>query len=265
MMNPCDSSAKYNDRPAEKKNILLLGGTADGRKLAEAINHLDVHLIYSVAGLVRLPSVGCESVVGGFTQFGGLHSYIKNRNISGVIDATHPYAKRMSETACSVTSALNIPYWRFCRLPWQPSEKDNWIDITDETELLKNLAGYNSVFLTAGQISHSLTTDLGAMGHQQQLLRTAVEPSMQLPDSMTWLKAIGPFSVEGEQAIFKKFNIDVLVSKNSGGHSTSAKLTVAREKAIPVLMIQRPFISPAAFEFTSRTELVGAVMNYLKP
>ena len=62
---------------------------------------------------------------------------------------------------------------------------------------------------------------------------------------MRWLKGIGPFSVDDEIALMQHHQIDVLVTKNSGGSSTYAKLEAARLLDIPVLMQTRPSLPSA--------------------
>ena len=86
--------------------LLILGGTADGRQLAEILHRQGVPLIYSVAGLVRTPKVACEVVSGGFSQFGGLVEYSQQQGITAILDVTHPYAAKMSATAVSAAKRV---------------------------------------------------------------------------------------------------------------------------------------------------------------
>jgi len=227
--------------------LLLLGGTADARRLAKRLlrngeSRPDIEIIYSVAGLVRMPDVDCEVISGGFSQFGGLQAYIEQQNIDAVLDATHPYAEMMTATARAVTQQLNLPYWRFHRAPWQAQAGDNWQMFTDWPKLLAALKEFKSVFLTAGQIDEAAVAAFSKYGEQgqKQLLRTAVQPKQQLPESMSWIKAIGPFDLESELARMQEHQVDVLVSKNSGGKATEAKLEAARRLGIPVMMLARP-------------------------
>ena len=62
--------------------LLLLGGTSEAKQLANTLHHQGIRLIYSIAGLVRTPSLESEVVIGGFSQFGGLDCFIKENNIS---------------------------------------------------------------------------------------------------------------------------------------------------------------------------------------
>lgn len=224
-------------------NILILGGTADGRRLASALHQQGLPVIYSVAGLVRPPEVPCAVISGGFSAGGGLAAYLRAHRIGAVLNATHPYAATMSATAAQVCAELAIPCWRFLRPAWEPQHGDRWQGFATWGSLLPALESFRSVLLTAGQIDAALArhfADLTARSGQTQVLRTAVQPSHELPARMVWIKAIGPFDRAAERQLLQRYDIDVLVSKNSGGAATRAKLDAARERGIPVLMLERP-------------------------
>lgn len=242
-------------------NLLILGGTADGRKLASRLHKQGVPVIYSVAGLVRMPEVACKVVSGGFSQFGGLEAYIKEQAVTAILDVTHPYAQTMSATAMTTAKALDIPCWRFHREAWQRQEGDDWQLFQHWDALNQTLDNYTSVFLTCGQLTQQQVDDLGSNTKQQSILRTAVEPKHSLPNNMQWIKAIGPFSLDDELALMQSNNIDVLVSKNSGGDSTVAKLHAARKMNIPVLMLDRPTLPAADREFFNHDDCEAYVLS----
>jgi len=249
-----------------KMKILILGGTADGRHLAAALHSSGCTVVYSIAGLVRQPALECEVISGGFTQFGGLTTYLKKQGIAAVLDVTHPYAKVMSFTARESTQLCGIPCWRFHRPSWRPEVDDNWQYYEDWPELLKDLQFKKTVFLTAGQLPELAIQAFESLGKQgqKQILRTAVKTKGELPTSMTWHKAIGPFSLEHEREIMEKHQVDALVTKNSGGTSMQAKLFAARELNIPVLMFTRPEIPEVDKEFISKSECQSFIEQWLK-
>lgn len=239
------------------KKILLLGGTADGRVLAETLHKYNIPIIYSIAGLVRTPKINCDIVSGGFTQFGGLQNFIRQKNVNAILDVTHPYAQTMSTKAVSAAKACGIPYWRFHREAWQAQEGDIWKYVDDWQAVLPSLTQKKSIFLTAGQLNQQWIDALyeeTKNSEQRQFLRTAVKPKMVLPPSMKWIKAIGPFSYENELTLMQEYKVDALLSKNSGGESTVAKLHVARELGINVFMLNRPVLPDADKTFYSRDE-----------
>ncbi|MGB0732849.1 MAG: precorrin-6A/cobalt-precorrin-6A reductase [Pontibacterium sp.] len=254
-------------------NILILGGTSDARKVVAGLEqHGIVHaqsscrVIYSVAGLVRIPKLPCEVISGGFTQYGGLAAYLQQEKIKLVVDITHPFAAKMSTTAVDVCRQLKLPCWRFHREAWQAQSGDQWHLFKDMAALVSAAKDYRSVLLTAGQLSQSVVDQFAQYTHlygQQQVLRTAAPAQAKLPSGMTWLKAIGPFNHQDEYEVLKAHHIDLLVSKNSGGSATEAKLSAARELGIPVFMLERPSLPNADKTYRSIESCVSAIAAFV--
>jgi precorrin-6A/cobalt-precorrin-6A reductase len=223
--------------------LLILGGTADARHLAEALQQRQpaLELVYSVAGLVRQPQVPATVVSGGFSQFGGLSNYCKQQNIDAIVNATHPFSVTMGNHAVNTCNELGLSYWRFLRPLWQQQTGDDWQLFSHTTSLLKGLANFQRVLLTLGQAN---ADELALLSSTQQIwLRTAVAPNYALPINVSWIKAIGPFDEASELALLRQHQIQAIASKNSGGDSTVAKLNAARAVGIPVFMLQRPVIT----------------------
>ncbi len=240
--------------------LLILGGTADGRQLAEVLHQQGIPLIYSVAGLVRTPKVGCEVVSGGFRQFGGLAEYSQQQGITAILDATHPYAAKMSTTAVSAAKSCGIPCWRFYREPWQETSADSWKKFSKWKDLTAALSDKKRLFMTVGQVEQEYLEQVAGKS-ERVLLRTAVAPKINLPNNVEWIKAIGPFTEEDEYTLMQQYNIDALVSKNSGGDSTVAKLFAARKLKIPVYMLERPVLEAADKIFIDKKYCEQYVLN----
>ncbi|REG82216.1 precorrin-6A/cobalt-precorrin-6A reductase [Marinomonas pollencensis] len=242
--------------------VLLLGGTADGRRMADALHQAGVRVVYSLAGLVRVPKVDCELVVGGFTQFGGLSQYIKDHQITLILDVTHPYAQTMSGKAVAAARASGIPCWRFHRPAWQPVTGDDWRYYDDDTQLLSALKEFHTPLLSAGQVSEPLLRMILKNDNLTSVIwRTAVAAKFALPERVQWIKAIGPFALEDERELLLGHNVDVIVSKNSGGLATYAKLEAARELGIPVLLHERPELAVADEEFSDTKACLQACLS----
>jgi len=227
-------------------SLLLLGGTADARRLATKLHQQHIDVIYSVAGLVRQPAVECRIVSGGFSQFGGLSRYIKEQRITAILDATHPYAATMSQTAREEAASHNIPCWQLSRLPWQAEKGDDWVEFNDWLTMLPELIKKQTIFISAGQVKACYLDQL--LNHRV-ILRTAVQPTVELPNNVEWIKAIGPFKFNEEYRLLKQYKVDVMVSKNSGGEAVIAKIHAARELHVPVFMLARPKIKTADKHF----------------
>ncbi|MEH6448522.1 MAG: precorrin-6A/cobalt-precorrin-6A reductase [Oleispira sp.] len=242
--------------------ILILGGTSEAKSLAEQLINLGAEIIYSIAGLVRQPVLNCKIICGGFSQYNndshnakktdGLTAYLLAEKINCLVDATHPFATKMSQQANRSAQEINIPCISFIRPEWEKQEGDDWSLLENEDQLLNKLAlavntGSKNIFYTNGQIGRKLALELDAIaelneafGQAQYIVRSAKET--ELPQYSQWIQAIGPFNIEDEKSLLEKYEIDLIVCKNSGGEATKAKLEAARELNVRVLMLQRPKI-----------------------
>ncbi len=90
-----------------------------------------------------------------------------------------------------------------------------------------------------------------------------IEP-IAAPEQWTVLLARPPFTLESERALLERHGISHVVSKNAGGAQTFAKIVAAREKNLPVIMVQRP-LKPAARSFADAAAVARAVAGVISP
>lgn len=242
--------------------VLVIGGTADGRKLATELFQLGFDVIYSIAGIVRKATVPGPAISGGFTQFGGLAKYITNNQVTHLVDATHPFAQTMSNTIAQVSQHLAIPALRFHRQQWLKTAQDNWIEVSEWPELIEKVAAHQSLFITAGQISQDVVEQLATQA-KHLLLRTAMPAKIDLPANVTWLKAIGPFVLADEKKLLQQYKIDAIISKNSGGDATYAKIQAAAQAGIPVYQFKRPLLAAVQYEFDNAASCIALLQTFL--
>jgi precorrin-6A/cobalt-precorrin-6A reductase len=221
--------------------ILILGGTGEGIALASAFASLPGrHVISSLAGRVANPKLPPGDVrIGGFGGAEGLAAYLGDNAIDAMIDATHPFARRMGWNAAAAASATHTPLLRYERPAWQPQAGDRWIDVGDWDEAVSALRGKaRRVFLALGRQE---LAPFVALRDVAFVIRAVEEPDSQLAfaDAEIVL-ARGPFRLEDERALLRSRQIDHLVCKNSGGGATDAKLQAARELGVTVIMQRRP-------------------------
>ncbi|MEM5313772.1 cobalt-precorrin-6A reductase [Paraburkholderia sp. JHI869] len=238
--------------------ILLLGGTGDALAIART---LGAQHVYSLAGLGRVPAdLTCAVRVGGFGGAEGLARFLADENIALVFDATHPYAAQISANAARACVAAQVPYWALRRAPWQPQPGDDWRMVSGWAGVVEALAPFARPLFTLGRepLAH-----LDEVPPQQHWTIRCLEAHPGHARARI-IDARGPFTAEGERTLFNEAHIDVVVSKNSGGAATEAKLAVAREMGLPVVMMQRPPLPDAQREFTSAQEAIGALDDYIK-
>ncbi|MFM0237614.1 cobalt-precorrin-6A reductase [Paraburkholderia phytofirmans] len=235
------------------KRILLLGGTGDALRIAR---QLGPEHVYSLAGLGKVPDdLACTLRVGGFGGSEGMARYIADEDIDLVIDATHPYAAQISANAAQASRAAHVPYWALHRPAWQPQAGDDWRMVGDWRELTDALAPFRKPLFTLGREPLAHLDEIPA--HQFWVVR-CLEAHEDTARARI-LAARGPFTLEGERALFALQAFDVVVSKNSGGQATEAKLEVARERGLPVVMLRRPELPAAEREFENVADLLDAL------
>ena len=221
--------------------ILVLGGTTEASALAERLAtrpHFDPLL--SLAGRTRSPRTApIPTRTGGFGGEAGLARFLKDEGIAAVIDATHPFAARISHNAARACAEAGVPILALRRPPWAPEPDDRWIEVSAIPDAVDALGKRpRRVFLTIGR------TELAyfeAAPQHSYLVRT-IEPvgeAFSVPN-MAALQDRGPFDVERERDLMRSEAIEVVVTKNSGGQATYPKIAAARALGLPVVMVARP-------------------------
>jgi precorrin-6A/cobalt-precorrin-6A reductase len=220
--------------------VLLLGGTSEAWDLAALLaGRKDVIIISSLAGRVHQPRVPKGLVrIGGFGGVDGLIDYLQAEKIDAVIDATHPFAVRISRNAEAACRELGIPLIAFGRTAWTATENDDWYEVKDFHAAAEYVDRTQSrIFLSIGR--QELAAFAGC-AQSNFIIRAIEEPPPPLPLNHFLILQRGPFELDDEVNLLRKYSIDLVVSKNSGGTSTYAKILAARQLRIPVVMITRP-------------------------
>ncbi len=216
--------------------VLLLGGTAEARALAETL-HPHVDIISSLAGRVPDPALPVGPVrIGGFGGVDGLRHWLEDEGIGAVVDATHPFAATMTAHAAEVCAELRLPHLVLARPAWAPGDA---LVVESDTEAADAVArlGYSRIFLTTGRSGVKAFAGSDAWF----LIRAVTAPDASLlPRHHHVLLSRGPYRYDDELALLREHRIDALVTKNSGGEMTRAKLDAAAALGIPVVMVQRP-------------------------
>lgn len=242
--------------------ILVLGGSTEGFAAAEALVADGFHVISSFAGrtATRRRAAG-EERVGGFGGVTGLAAFLAVEDIALVVDALHPFAERMKANAGAACADVGVPLIHIERPQWTQEPGDDWRSARDEAEaatLIPSIVGV--CFVTIGRQRMHLferRTDL-------DLLFRVIDPPdrpLKHPRAQVLCER-GPFTLESERALFDERGITCLVTKNSGSPAAEAKILVARERGIPVVMVDRP-PSPGGRSFTSVAAAVAAVPDVL--
>ncbi|BAY82545.1 precorrin-6x reductase [Calothrix parasitica NIES-267] len=222
--------------------LLILGGTQEASKLAEkAINLPNIELKVSLAGRTNKALISKKIRVGGFGGVAGLINYLEAENIDLLVDSTHPFAANISQNAAIAAEKLGLPRLMLVRSEWESVTGDKWIEVENTQSAVDILPSFaKRVFLTIGRQE---VTAFNQVENIWFLMRMIEKPlsDIVLPKGLLVLER-GPFSQDSEKLLLQKHNIDTIVSKNSGGNATYAKIVAARELGIKVVMVKRPIL-----------------------
>jgi precorrin-6A/cobalt-precorrin-6A reductase len=248
--------------------VLLLAGTTEARALTDLLTTTrpDVDLTISYAGHTRRPpfAIGTDGPentgapdpggagepggdgearvrLGGFGGAEGLAAEVRQEGYDAIVDATHPFAAVMPWHAAAAADAVDIPRLRLLRPPWEPSPGDTWLEVADlaaAPDALRKVDAHR-VLLTTGRLELAPFRPLSQAG-VEFVLRSIEPPDPQPLLGATVVLARPPFTVADEIALLHDHRIDTVVTKNSGGTSTAAKLTAARRVGLPLVMVTRP-------------------------
>lgn len=236
--------------------ILLLGGTKEARDLAQELVTQGHRVISSLAGQVKSPRLPAGEIrIGGFGGISGLKTYITAHSIDLVIDATHPFAAQITSNAITASKELAVPYLNFERPSWENhDDAASWHWVTDNSAAAATIGCLGDrPFLSCGR-----KTLPNFLDWQNFALVRVVDPlTIAVPRAWKIILSRGPYFFTDELKLIEKNRINLLITKDSGGVHTEAKLEVAKQLGIPVVVISRPKIPQEYLKFEKITEVLA--------
>lgn len=233
-------------------HVLILGGTTQARALAEALAEppegAGLRVTTSLAGRVDRPVVPPGALrVGGFGGVDGLAGWLCEHDVDALVDATHPFADRISANAVAAAARTGTPLLVLTRPAWEPVDGDDWryVDTVEQAAELVHDVGERALITTGRQSAPLFLTAARARRTAGRPAAALVIRCVQAPDTPPdppdqLILDRGPFTLGGERNLLRDRQIDVLVTKNSGGPAAAPKLAAARELGLPVVVVDRP-------------------------
>ena len=221
--------------------ILILGGTGEAAEIARHLaGRPGLSATLSLAGRTADPKPqALPTRTGGFGGPEGLAAHLRAEGIDRLIDATHPFAARISANAARAAEQAGVPLLAVRRPAWAPQPGDAWIEVDSVPEAADALgAEPRTVFVTVGRNEVAAF----ARAPQHRYIVRTIEPvagALPVPD-LVEIQARGPFDAAAEAALMTGHGVEVLVSKNAGGAATAGKIAAARRLGLPVVMVRRP-------------------------
>lgn len=239
--------------------VLVIGGTGEAHALAAELHtRRPVRVVSCLAGAVARPRLPPGEVrIGGFGGVEGLAAWLVEHRPAAVVDASHPFAARISAACVAACPQVGVPLLRLERPPWTPGPGDDWHEVDDVP----------TAAVEAARLGHRLLVTTGrrglapfaALAGCSVLARCVDPPTEPLHERVEVLLDRGPYTLEGEAALLSERGIEVVVTKNSGGPMVAAKLQAARSLGLPVVMVRRPPPAGAPSVATVQAALVWVV------
>ena len=234
--------------------ILLLGGTADTRRLARRLIGAGRRLLVSTTTDIPL-DVGGAGVRRrcGPLDDAALTQLIHRHAIETIVDATHPYAGEIRERACRIAAQQNIRYLTLVRPPVIAPDEAG-VEFADDhpSAARRAFAHGRPVLVTIGSRHIQPYTAEAAATALPLFVRVLDHPASRgacrsagLSDDQI-LTGRGPFTTQQNIADFRRHRIGVVVTKDSGqAGGTREKLAAARETSCRIVVIRRPPVDPS--------------------
>ncbi|MFI8346947.1 cobalt-precorrin-6A reductase [Streptomyces sp. NPDC085596] len=244
-------------------HVLILGGTTEARHLATALaSRPGLRVTTSLAGRVRRPgAIDGEVRVGGFGGAAGLADWLRAHRVTALVDATHPFAERITANAAEAAGVAGVPHAILRRPGWDLD--DDWHPVVSLEEAAQAVPRLGQrVFLSTGRLGLAVFSGLT---DTHFVVRSVEPPEPPLPPHCEMVLARGPFSLADELDLLRTHRIDVLVTKDSGGAATAPKLAAARSLSLPVVVVRRPELPSGAGALPDKEAVLDWLAGVIPP
>ncbi|WP_267383523.1 cobalt-precorrin-6A reductase [Cyanobacterium sp. uoEpiScrs1] len=246
------------------KKIWLIGGTKDSVKIAESIVSEELTCIITLAAKntnISYPISSYLTIKRGILNLEKIRLLCQQEKIIAIVDASHPYAVQISQQAITISRENHIPYLRYERASLSPSSEIITLD-NFETLVRGNYLRGERTLLTIGYKA----LPLFKMWQNDAILfarilpkRESLEVAIKAGFSHKRLIALRPpISAELEEALWRQWNISLVVSKASGKQGgESIKRLVAIKLGVKIIIIKRPLIN-----YPKQTNKMSDIMKF---
>lgn len=222
--------------------IWIIGGTSEGRKIVENIGDI-VNYLVTIAtdgGKEFFPE---EKLIVGRMSYEEMISFGREREITMIVDLTHPYAKIVSDNGKKVAKELKIPYIRYVRETSRLSKRAIYLSSYEESyEYLSRIEG--TVFFTTGSKNIGDFEKIRAGNRFVYRVLPTVESleickkyNINMKDIVA---VLGPFSLKLNKVMLSEYKADYCIMKDSGkAGGTEEKIKACEDLDIIPIIISR--------------------------
>lgn len=249
--------------------ILFLAGTSDARELAVKIKEAGFRILATIvteSAAKSLQDSGIDTRIGRLTAQ-DMTVLIGQKGIVAVVDASHPFAEEASKNALQAANEANVPYIRYER-ELQQYNDEKLIVVRDYEAAAKLAAEKRGVIMltTGSKTLEIFTKELAGLENTRVIARMLprldnMEKCALLGIEQKNIVAMqGPFSKELNKALYKHYDVTLMITKESGKvGAVDEKIEAALECGIETIMIARPKI-----QYQNLYSSFAGVLNHLK-
>lgn len=233
--------------------ICLIAGTKDAENILDILNKYTDDIAVSTAtayGSSLIENYKVKVINSHPLDEDDMKKWIKKNNINLLIDASHPYAKSVSENAENVCECLNIEYIRYQRKGVLEDKKDDFIIRTssyiEAYEASKGING-NILNTTGSNNAEKFKSDdfkyrmILRVLPNEHVIKKVRDAGYNVEDIIAMK---GPVSKKLEEAFIDFYNVKALITKDSGIYGGALeKYEACREKNIKLIIIERPYVT----------------------
>jgi precorrin-6x reductase len=272
--DPKRAAGATADPEAPHGAVWVFTGTSDGNRLAAELAARGHAVVVSVASSYgrdcARATVPGTHVVSGSLGVAARRHLMQACGARAIVDATHPYAAEMRRQLLGLSASLALPYFRFERpSAWSESAGVTRCAGMPEAARLAIERG-RRIFLATGCTSLSIFLNAPDAGERDWFARItpqdgAIDAAVRAGVPRAHVCAMqGPFTREFNEALWRAWNIDLVITKDSGeAGGFPAKLEAARALGLPLLVVERPRF-PLENAYEDAESVIGAIESHLR-
>ncbi|WP_354685802.1 precorrin-3B C(17)-methyltransferase [Cupriavidus necator] len=232
--------------------VWVFSGTSDGNALASEIAAAGHAIVVSSASEYGAELVGkhCPgaAVIAGRLGIERRRELLRESRARAIVDATHPYATGMSQQLIALAGELALPYVRYERPRAVGQYPARHAGSMEAAAQIAMRYGQRIFLATGSKDLASFVQAEGAAAHQW-FVRLAPDPqhlqraiNAGIPRSRL-VAMQGPFSQAANETLWREWEIDCVVTKDSGdAGGYDAKAAAAAALGIPLIVVDRPHV-----------------------
>jgi precorrin-6A/cobalt-precorrin-6A reductase len=232
--------------------IWLIGGTAESKAIATHLLPHKIPLAITVTtpqARTLYPDHPLVRVHVGALTAAQMVAFLRDQQICGIVDASHPHAQAVSQQAIAAAQDLDLPYLRYERPSLAPVPDATVTPVPDWATLLAGDWWCDRRILFT--IGYRYLADLAPWQSRGiffvRILPSAVALDAAVQAGFTSDRIIAlrpPIGLELETALWQQWGIEAVVTKASGrAGGEDVKRQVAQRLGIELIVIQRPALA----------------------